>query len=64
MYSPGSAQTSTTLPCSTMSIHCPSAMAIRLPLVMILSSPLVLLERPVTFFLPLTASTSEGIASQ
>jgi len=39
-------------------------MAITLPLVMMLSSPCRLLERPETFFFPLTASTSEGIASQ
>ena len=40
VYSPGSAQTSTTLPCSTMSMHWPSATAIIEPLVMMFSSPL------------------------
>ena len=62
--SPGSAHTSTTLPCSTIIMHWPSATAITEPLVIMLSLPLVLLERPEARFRPLTASTVAGIASQ
>ena len=62
--SPGSAQTSTTLPWSTIIIHCPSATAMPEPLVIMLSLPLVLDERPETRFCPLTTSTSLSIASQ
>ena len=62
MYSPGSAQTSTTLPCSTIIMHCPSATAMTEPLEMMLSSPL--LDPPETRLRPLTASTSAPSASQ
>ena len=55
--SPGSAQTSTTLPCSTMSIHCPSFTAIIEPFEIILSSPFVLDEREETRFIPFCTST-------
>ena len=62
--SPGSAQTSTTFPCSTMIMHCPSATAMPEPLEMMLSFPFVLEDRPLTRFCPLVTSTSLGIDSQ
>ena len=43
--SPGSAQTSTIFPCSTMIMHCPSATAMPEPFEMMLSFPLVFDER-------------------
>ena len=50
VYSPGSAQTSTTLPCSTIIIHCPFATAIPEPLLIMLSLPFVLEDlAPVRF---------------
>ena len=64
MYSPGSLQISTIFPCSTISMHWPSATAITEPLEMMFSSPFVLDERLLVFFLPLTASTSAGRDSQ
>ena len=62
--SPGSAQTSTTLPCSTIIMHWPSATAMMEPLVMMLSLPLVLLERPEVRFCPFIARMSAGMDSQ
>ena len=62
--SPGSAQTSTTLPCSTMIMHWPSATAMTLSAVMMLSLALVLLLRPETRLLPLTSRVSAGRDSQ
>ena len=61
---PGSAQNSTTLPCSTIIMHWPSATAMTEPLEMMLSLPFVLELRPETRFWPLTASTSGDNASQ
>ena len=62
--SPGSAQTSTTLPCSTMIMHCPSATAITEPFEMMLSLPFVLEERAPVRFCPLVTRTSLESASQ
>ena len=50
--SPGSAQNSTILPCSTIIMHCPSATAMPEPFEMILSFPFVFEERPVILFCP------------
>ena len=61
---PGSAQNSTTLPCSTIIMHWPSATAMPEPLVMMLSLPRVLEERPLVRFTPFVTSTSFGIDSQ
>ena len=60
-YSPGSEQISTTLPCSTINIVCPSATAITDPSEMMLSLPRL---TPFSFFCPLTAKILLGIASQ
>lgn len=62
--SPGSAQNSTTLPCSTIIMHCPSATAIPEPFVMMLSLPFVFDDLPLTRFCPLVTRSSFGIASQ
>lgn len=64
MNSPGSAQTSTTLPFSTMHMHWPSATATTEPLEMTLGLPLVLEPLPVVRFWPLQTSTSTGMDSQ
>ena len=65
LYSPGSAHNSTTLPCSTMIIHCPSATAINEPFEIMFSLPLVLDERlELTLFCPLTTSVLLSIESQ
>ena len=64
VYSPGSAQTSTILPCSTMIMHCPSATAMPEPLEIILSLPFVLEERLPIRLTPLVIITFLGIASQ
>ena len=62
--SPGSAQTSTIFPCSTMIMHCPSATAIPDPFEIMLSSPFVFEERPEVRFCPFVIKTSEARASQ
>ena len=62
--SPGSAQNSTILPCSTMIIACPSATAIPEPFEMMFSSPRVFDERREVFFCPFTTSVSLPMASQ
>ena len=63
-YSPGSAQKSTTLPWSTISMHWPSATAITEPSVMTLSSSVRLPpKRLFVFFIARAASTLSGSAS-
>ena len=62
--SPGSAQTSTIWPCSTIIMHCPSATAMTLPLEIILSLPLVLEDREPVRLRPFTTIVSLSIASQ
>ena len=66
MYSPGSAQISTTLPCSTIIMHWPSLTTMTDPFVMILSSPevLELLPRELVRFCPFAASVSLSRLSQ
>ena len=61
--SPGSAQSSTILPCSTIIMHCPSATAIMEPLEMMLSLPR-LEERPEPRLYPRAARTFSGRESQ
>ena len=64
VYSPGTAQSSTTLPCSTIIMHCPSAIAIPEPLVMILSLAFVFDDLLPMRLCPFVTSSSFGIASQ
>ena len=62
--SPASAENSTMAPCSTIIMHWPSFTAMMEPFEMMLSSPLTFVLRLEVRFLPFTASTFSGRASQ
>ena len=64
MYSPGWAQISTTLPWSTIIMHCPSLTAMTEPLEITLSLPFLLEPLLEVFLLPFTARILAGMESQ